>query len=97
MAKTKTIQVPVSDEDKIFGKSEKTIIKTVIDYESEDIKYKVSNLLLENTPTIVNGKYIEAFIGSSNIEARNALKDGKRTVITFDSNGEEAFKIEVID
>ena len=87
----------LTDEEKILG--EKPVTKTLVsvDYESENAKYQVTNLEYGNTPVVVNGTVIETFIGSNNREARKALKEGAKEVITRDMNGKEIYKIEVID
>jgi hypothetical protein len=52
---------------------------------------------VNNTPSTFSGLQIESFIGCKNNEARNALINGAKEVITVDGNGKEAYKIEVIN
>lgn len=85
-----------SDEDKILGIPEEKKVSKNIDYENPKMQYKVTNLKLKNTPIVVTGDLVETFIGQSNKEAREALKDGEKSVITKDCNGEKEYKIEVL-
>lgn len=92
-----TVIEPLSDDDKILGvePKKKTIVKT--DYESADRLYKVTNLKLQNTPTIVEGTWIETFIGSNNLTARRELKEGAKKVTTKDYDGNDEYIIEVVE
>lgn len=87
---------PLSDDDKILGvePEKKTIVKT--DYESADRVYKVTNVQLKNTPSFVEGKWIETFIGSNNLSARRELKEGAKKVTTKDYDGNDEYIIEVV-
>jgi hypothetical protein len=86
-----------SVEDQILGVEPKIEVKTTINYEAEEILYKVTNLKVEtSSPSTFNGTKIEAFIGGSNEKARDELINGAKSVITFDGDGNEAYKIEVI-
>lgn len=91
------VETKLTDEEKILGKSTEKTKEFVINYESPDILYKVSNLVLNNNPMYVTGQFIESFIGNSNIEARKQLKKGEKEVVTKDADGHEAYKIEVIE
>lgn len=91
------VETKLTTEDKILGKSTEKTKEFVIDYESPDITYKVSNLTLNNHPMYVTGQFIESFIGNSNIEARKQLKKGEKEVTTKDADGNKAYKIEVIE
>lgn len=86
-----------TDEDKILGNPE--IIEDIktVHYEDKNRKYKITNLQVKNKPIIVGGHLVETFIGSKNKEAREALKTGALKVITKDLDGENMFKIEVIE
>lgn len=86
-----------TDEEKLLGETVKEEKQIIIDYESPEAKYKVRNLKLKNTPITVNGTVIETFIGGRNIEARKSIKNGAKTVTTYDPYTKEAlFKIEVL-
>ena len=93
-----TIEVvkPVTDEDKIFGVKVENVTVSNINYESPLRQYKVHNLLLNNAPVIVSGEFIETFIGIDNLQAREDLKRGKKSVMTKDADGNLTYKIEVI-
>lgn len=86
----------LTDEDKILGVKENTVTVLDVKYESPTIKYKVTNLELDNGYITVSGDLVETFIGSNNIEARKALKKGAKEVFTNDVNGKHLYKIEVI-
>lgn len=95
--KTKVTEVKkLTEEEQILGEKPVTIVKTSVDYENFERKYKVTNLEFNNTPVKVDGTVIETFIGSNNKEARKALKEGALEVITRDMNGKEIYKIEVL-
>lgn len=87
----------LTDDEKILGVQTEEITSNVIDYESFEKRYKVTGLHDGATPVFVNGTVIETFIGSTNKVARGALINGAKEVITFDGNGKEAYKIEVIN
>lgn len=91
------VEEPVTAEEKILGKQGLMRTKLVKAYEDRAIKYRVTNLQVKNNPVIVNGTVIESFIGSKNLEARNALKEGAEKVITKDLHGNDMFQIEVLD
>lgn len=86
----------LTDEDKILGVPEKTYTAIDVKYESPTIKYKVTNLELNNGFIKITGDLVETFIGSNNIEARKGLKRGEKEVFTKDVNGKPLYKIEVI-
>lgn len=86
----------LTDEEKILGVQADVVTNTTIDYESPERFYQVTNLEFGNTPVKVDGTVIESFIGSTNREARMALKSGAEFVICKDMNGKEVYKIEVI-
>lgn len=83
-------------EDMVLGHEPQVEILEIYDYESHDIRYKVTNLKVKNKPSIVCGDVIETFIGSNNKEARQALKSGAKSVITKDYNKNNEYKIEVM-
>lgn len=86
-----------SDDEKILGiapKKDQAI--EIYDYSSSKVKYKVTNLELNNLPVIVDGSCIETFIGSSNLTARRQLKNGAKEVITYYEKT-PMYKIEVLD
>ena len=87
----------LTDDEKILGVQTEEITSNVIDYESFEKRYKVTGLHDGATPVFVNGTVIETFIGSTNRSVREQLIDGAKEVITFDGNGKEAYKIEVIN
>lgn len=93
-----TVEVvkPITDEEKIFGAQPETVLEKNINYESPKINYKVTNLKVNNHPTVVSGEFIETFIGISNLQAREALKRGVKMVITLDNEGNDAYKLEVL-
>ena len=79
--------------DKIKGVKQNTTTELRVKYENPDILYKVTNLSLNNKPIIVPGDLIETFIGSNNLEARNALINGENEVTAKDINGEPLYQI----
>lgn len=85
-----------SEDDLIVGKTEEIEVKTELNYEHPSRLYKVTNLVVKNNPVEVTGEFIETFIGSLNLDAREALKGGAKEVITKDYHGNNQFKIEVI-
>ena len=90
-------RVTQSVEDKILGIEPVEEIATIINYEDASRRYRVTNLKYEHlTPSIFTGLQIESFIGYKNAEARNALIEGAKEVITVDGNGKDAYKIEVL-
>lgn len=91
-----TVKKVATDEDKILGNVVVDDVKTVTTYEDKSIKYKVTNLKRDNGSNIFDGTMIETFIGCGNSEAREALINGAKEVITKDGAGREAYKIEVI-
>ena len=94
---TPTEPTTLKDEDKILGKKEKFSSAKNVDYEDIYKKYKVTNIALGNTPIIVRGNVIEAFIGSHNLKAREELKAGSKSVITHDLlSNKQLYKIEVL-
>lgn len=97
ISKKVEVETKLTDEDLILGKKVRKEVKTVISYEDESITYMVTNLKINNKPTKVTGDLIETFIGSNNIEARNALKDGAKCVITKDFKHNDEYKIEVVE
>lgn len=96
--KTKKVVVTekLTDDDKILGKTAKDKTETIINYKDTELRYKVTNLQMDNEPMIVRGDLIETFIGMRNNEARNELKKGANEVITKDYHGNDEYKIEVI-
>lgn len=90
-------QKEATTEDLVLGKPTETVIKQIYNYEASSVKYKVTNLMKNNNPTIVTGDVIETFIGSKNKEARNQLKSGAKAVITKDYNNKDEYKIEVVE
>lgn len=88
----------LSEDELILGVQPQKSVVREFDYENENAKYKVTNLLFEETtPTIVTGDVIETFIGSRNKEARYALKKGEKEVITYEHfTNKPMYKIEVI-
>lgn len=93
---TRKIVKRQSVEEKILGVEPEIIDTKEIDYENSSQKYKVTGLHEGATPVFINGTVIEAFIGSTNRVAREALIAGALEVITKDGNGKDAYKIEVI-
>ena len=95
----KRVVKPLTDDEKILGIVPKTKIEKVFDYESEDVRYKITNLLYpECTPTIVTGAVIETFIGNRNKEARKLIKQGVKEVTTMEHyTNKPMYKIEVLD
>ena len=89
-------QKPISDEEKIMGVNPVVETKKEFNYESPKVRYRVKNLILNNNPITVTGDIIEAFIGSSNITAREQLKEGVKEVITYNGDKKEQYKIEVL-
>lgn len=96
METVKIEQTVLSDEDKIFGKKSETVVKKVFNYEDENRLYKVFNLKLNNGYTIVTGDVVETFIGHKNLEARKELKEGAKKVTTYNADGKEQYRIEVL-
>jgi hypothetical protein len=92
----KTVKKIQTDEDKIFGNEITAEVIKEYDYESADVKYRVTSSVEGTTPVIVNGTVIETFIGLSNRDARKALKEGAKEVTCIDVNGKEVYKIEVV-
>lgn len=92
----KTVKKIQTDEDKIFGNEPTTEITKEYDYESVNVKYRVTSSEQGTTPVTVNGTVIETFIGLTNRDARKALKEGAKKVICKDANGKEAYTIEVL-
>lgn len=93
----KTITPKPTTEDLLLGNELKPIVEDVIDYESPERLYKVTNLELNNKPIKVRGDLIETFIGGKNAEARKELKNGVTKVITKDAyKGSDLYKIEVV-
>lgn len=95
----KKVTKKLTDDELILGVKPKAEVVKEIDYESDSVKYKITNLLVkESTPTIVFGDVIETFIGNRNKEARKALKQGAKKVTTFEHfTKEPMYEIEVID
>jgi hypothetical protein len=89
-------QKPVSDEEKILGVNAVIETKKEFNYESPAVKYRVTNLILNNKPITVTGEIIEAFIGSRNLKARQELKEGVKEVIAYNGDKKEQYKIEVL-
>lgn len=89
-------ETKLTAEDKILGAKPEIVTKTIYNYENPDVKYKVTNLQVKNTPVYVTGDVVETFIGNRNKNARYALKEGAKEVITKDLNGDEIYKIEVV-
>lgn len=87
---------PITEEDRILGEVPAKKIKKQFEYESPKVLYKVTNLILKNNPITVKGTNIETFIGSSNVEARKQLLNGVKSVITYNGDKKEHYKIEVI-
>lgn len=95
---TKVVQETkvLTNEDKILGVKEETVEKIEVSYDNPNTRYRVTNLEVENAPTIVSGDVVDMFIGSKNREARNELKAGAKKVITKNFYGKDLYKIEVI-
>lgn len=91
------VETELEDEELILGKSREVYKITIINYENPEVLYKVTNLKLKNNPMFISGQFIESFIGSNNIEARRLLKRGEKIVVTKDADGEDYYRIEVID
>lgn len=87
----------VTEDELILGKKPEIKKELVINYESSDIKYKITNLLVNNNPMIVDGSLVETFIGTNNKDVREQLKRGQKVVISKDKNSRDNYKIEVID
>ena len=94
--RTVTKKVTQSIEDKILGIEPVVTEVESFDYESPSVRYQVTALHDGATPVVVNGTVIEAFIGSTNRDIREALIAGAKEVITKDGNGNDAYKIEVL-
>ncbi len=97
---TKTVKKieKVTDEDKIFGATDEVKIVEVVDFDSPNAKYKVTNYLNNGREIIVSGREVETFIGLDN-KARQDLKEGARMVEIYNSVSEDKelmYKIEVI-
>jgi late competence protein required for DNA uptake (superfamily II DNA/RNA helicase) len=88
--------VTQSVEDRLLGVEPTVEVVKVVSYESPERKYRVTALHEGATPVLVNGTVIEAFIGSTNKNIREALIAGAKEVITKDGNGKDAYKIEVL-
>lgn len=95
-ATKKIVETEITDEDLILGNAPKVTEKIIVDYESAERKYKVTNLSVKNKPVTVTGTLIETFIGTRNREAREELKNGALKVTTKDLRGNPTYKIEVI-
>ena len=95
--KTVRIEEVQTTEDKILGNPKVVKTKVKKTYEDSSISYKITNLQVDNKPVIVTGELVETFIGCKNLKARNDLKDGTPEVITKDLNGNDMYKIEVIN
>jgi hypothetical protein len=90
-------RVTQSIEDKLLGIEPVAETVKIINYEDASKRYRVTNLKYENlTPSIFTGLQIESFIGYKNNQARQALIEGAKEVITVDGNGKDAYKIEVL-
>lgn len=87
----------ITEDELILGKKPEIKKELVINYESANIKYKITNLLAKNSPMIVDGSLVETFIGTNNKEVREQLKRGQKVAISKDKNNREMYKIEVID
>ena len=86
-----------SIEDKLLGNTIEEKPLKIKNYEDPSVKYKVTNLTVNNKPIIINGSIVETFIGSKNIEARRELRSGAKMVITKDPfSGKKLYKIEVL-
>lgn len=84
-------------EDLLLGKKPKEETNKTIDYEDKAIRYQVTNLKLNNNPIVICGNAVETFIGSKNSVARQKLISGEKVVFTLDTNGDEEYKIEVVE
>lgn len=93
----KKVKEVLTDEDKILGKTPEIKTVVTVKYESPDIKYKITNLVTKNNPIIITGDLVETFIGAGNLKEREELKRGAKEVITKDGNGNEMYKIEVLN
>jgi hypothetical protein len=91
-----TRKVVQTEEEQILGIEPIVEAVSVIDYESPERKYKVTGLHEGTTPVFVNGTVIETFIGSTNRDVREKLREGAKKVTTKDGNGKDAYIIEVI-
>ena len=78
------VRTKLSDEDKILGKKIKPKTEKFIDYENPDLKYRITNLIVNNNPVIVDGSVIEGFIGGYNDKARTDLQKGAKSVTVYD-------------
>lgn len=88
----------VTDEEKILGATDEVITVEVVDYDSPDVNYKVTNYKNGKREIEVNGRNIEAFIGL-NTEVREALKHGEKSVMVHNLRSEDneiLYKIEVM-
>lgn len=93
----KKVKTPLTDEDKILGKTSE--VKTVLDveYDNPNKKYKIYNLELNNNPVVVTGKEVGFFLGTKNRLQRDELKQGAKMVIAKDANGKDLYKIELLE
>ena len=84
-------------EDLLLGKETKEETNKIINYEDKAICYQITNLKLNNNPIVICGNAVETFIGSKNSVARQKLISGEKVVFTLDTNGDEEYKIEVVE
>ena len=84
-----------STEEQVLGMHPVSNEVKNINYESEEIFYKVTTLAT-GRQKIFRGDVIESFIGDKNDIARKALKNGEKVVFTKDGKGNNMFKIEVM-
>lgn len=84
-------------EERLLGIEPPVETVREVDYENENVLYKVTNLKVKSSsPSVFSGNKIETFIGYKNGEARKQLINGAKKVITVDGNGNNEYKIEVI-
>ncbi len=95
-ATKKIVETELTEEDLILGNAPTVTEKVIVDYESVERKYRVTNLMVKNKPITVTGNLIETFIGTKNRTAREELKGGAVRVTTKDLRGKDMYKIEVI-
>lgn len=72
------IEKPLTDEDRLMGKTEPEYYTvTELNAFTNKVVYEVTNLELNNKPTLVYGNMIDSFIDS---EARKELEKGENEV-----------------
>ena len=91
----KTTTSEQSTEEQVLGIQPVSNEVKNINYESEEIFYKVTTLAT-GRQKIFRGDVIESFIGDKNDVARKALINGEKGVFTKDGKGNDILKIEVM-